>query len=73
MNTNALKKCLKKGMKMVEKLRKQWKIITAKKMVDSIDNPEIVYRLSSGYTDREIEVFEDAYETLSVKHVYKKG
>lgn len=51
--------------------KKRWKTVEVKVLVSSMHEPALVYRLPSGYAGREIEVFEDAFETLEVKYVAK--
>lgn len=53
--------------------KKRWKVVEVKVLVSSEHEPALVYRLPSGYAGREIEVFEDAFETLEVKYVAKAG
>lgn len=51
--------------------KKRWKTVEVKALVSSAHEPALMYRLPSGYSGREIEVFEDAFETLEVKYVAK--
>ena len=54
-------------------LTREWKEVTVKMLVTTHDEPVLVYRLPSGYTGREIEVYEDAFENLEVKHLTEEN
>ena len=46
----------------------KWEKVEVKRLV-SADAPFIMYRLPSGFRDIEIEVYEDPYGELTVRHV----
>ena len=58
-------------MKILSLSKLKWKKVEVKRLV-SADAPFVMCQLSSGFRDIEIEVYEDPYGELTVKHVELK-